>query len=362
MDDRMDMQTASQNAGDSGPVVARMGVVLVNWNRWADTIEALESLLRSTVPLRVVVVDNASADGSMDRIEAWAAGSQPATTASAAMAGYGAPPLPKPVRYRRIAADDVAGAVLAPDDSLVLVDSGGNLGFAGGNNIGLRLLMGDAAIDWFWLLNNDTIVEPGTAEALQRHMASVPRIGMCGTVVRYYWHPDMVQALNGHRFDIWTGTARGINNGMAAATPFDPVQVAADTGFVLGASLAVSRAFLDTVGLMEESYFLYFEEADWTYRNKALGAAALVIGFAADATVFHKEGGSIGSGGGPGARSPLSEYWLSRSRLAFIRLHRPLLLPWHWLFTLALVGRRLARRQPDKARVLLRALFGKSMS
>ncbi len=352
---------SSGGAGDAGRAVPRMGVVLVNWNRWADTIEALESLLRSSVPLRVIVVDNASADGSMERIEAWAAGQVPAAAAASAMAGYSTPPLPKPLRCRRIAADAIAGAVLGPDDSLVLVDSGGNLGFAGGNNVGLRLLLGDPAIDWFWLLNNDTVVAADTAEALQRQMAAVPRIGICGAVVRYYWQPDRLQALNGHRFNLWTGAAQGIHQGALASAPFDPAQVVAQTGFVLGASLAVSRAFLERVGLMEERYFLYFEEVDWAFRNKALGDAAFVTGFADKAVVFHKEGGSIGSGGGPGARSLLSEYWLARSRLAFVRRHRPLLLPWHWLFTLALIGRRLGRGQPDKARILLRALLGKPM-
>ncbi len=358
---QMDAQFEKRATTDAGQATARMGVVLVNWNRWADTIEALESLLRSSVPLRVIVVDNASADGSMERIEAWAAGAQPATAASEAMAGYGTPPLPKPLRCRRIAADGIAGAVLGPDDSLVLVDSGGNLGFAGGNNIGLRLLLADAAIDWFWLLNNDTVVDADTAEALQRHMAAVPRIGMCGTIVRYYWRPDTVQALNGHRFNLWAGAAQGIHQGALASAPYDPAQVVAETGFVLGASLAVSRAFLERIGLMEERYFLYFEEADWAFRNKALGDAAFVTGFADKAVVFHKEGGSIGSGGGPGARSLLSEYWLARSRLAFVGRHRPLLLPWHWLFTLALVVRRLLRGQPDKARIIVRALIGRSM-
>ncbi|MFZ4689385.1 MAG: glycosyltransferase family 2 protein [Polymorphobacter sp.] len=337
------------------PSNAPVGVVLVNWNRWPDTIEALESLLRSDVPLRVIVVDNASADGSLDHVAAWAAAGQGVEAASAAMARFVTPPLPKPVAVRRIAAADWPGAVLGPDDRLVLVESGGNLGFAGGNNVGLRLLQTDPAIDCFWLLNNDTVVEADTAGALATHMAADPRIGMCGTVVRYYWHPDRVQALNGYRFSYWTGGARGINGRQPVTAPYDAAKVAADTDFVLGASLAVSRAFLETVGPMEGGYFLYYEEIDWAVRNKG----RFRIGFAEKAVVYHKEGGSIGSSGVPGARSNLADYWLTRSRLAFIRRHRPLLLPWHWIFTLGLVARRLARRQPDKARTLLRALLGR---
>ncbi len=335
---------------------APVGVVLVNWNRWADTIEALESLLRSTVPLRVIVVDNGSADGSLDRIAAWAAGEQPAGPASPEMARFSTPPLPKPIRLRRLGPDQLGSAVSMPEDGLTLVDSGGNLGFSGGNNVGLRLLMTDSALRWFWLLNNDTVVEADAAAALVARMASTPNIGMCGAIVRLYWHPERVQALNGHRFSFWTGSAWPINGGQPASSPFDARAVVAATDFVLGAALAVSREFLETIGLMEESYFLYFEEIDWAVRNDGRFATA----FADAATVYHKEGGSIGSSGVPGARSAFADYWLTRSRLAFIRRHRPVLLPWHWLFTLGLVGRRLARRQPGKARTILRALFGRS--
>jgi len=338
---------------------APVGVVLVNWNRWRDTIEVLESLLRSTVPVRVIVVDNASADGSLDQIEAWARGEVIAEPASQAMARFSTPALPKPVAVRRLGPGDLAAAVSRPSDGLTLVDSGGNLGFAGGNNVGLKLLLTDPAIDCFWLLNNDTVVEADTAAKLAATMAATPAIGMCGTVVRFYWQPDTVQALNGYRFNVWTGAGKPIHGRLRAATPFDAAAVIAETDFVLGASLAVSRAFLDQVGLMEDSYFLYFEETDWAVRNRRRGDKRFAIGFAADATVYHKEGGSIGSSGVKGQRSVMADYWINRSRLGFIRRHHPWLLPWHWLFTLALVGRRLLRRQPEKARIILKALLGR---
>ncbi len=337
---------------------AAIGVVLVNWNRWRDTIEVLESLLRSTVPVRVIVVDNASADGSLDQIEAWARGEVLAEPASQAMARFSTPALPKPLAVRRLGPGDLATAVSRPQDGVTLVDSGGNLGFAGGNNVGLKLLLTDPAIDWFWLLNNDTVVEADTAAQLAATMAATPAVGICGTVVRFYWQPDTVQALNGYRFNVWTGAGKAIHDRLPAATPFDSAEVVAATDFVLGASIAVSRAFLEQVGLMEDRYFLYFEEIDWAVRNRRRGDKRFATGFSAGATVYHKEGGSIGSSGVKGQRSVMADYWLNRSRLAFVRRHYPWLLPWHWLFTLALVGRRLLRRQPEKARVILKALTG----
>ena len=177
---------------------------------------------------------------------------------------------------------------------------------------------------------------------------------MCGTVVRYYHRPGTVQALNGHRFNLWTGTSRGIGTGDAATVPFDPAHVARTTDFVLGASLAVSRAFVAAIGPMHEGYFLYFEEVDWAYRNRGRFTTA----FAHGAVVYHKEGGSIGSNAAKGQRSVTSDYYLTRSRLAFVRRRAPLLLPWHGLLTLAAVGRRLVRLQPKKALALGRALLG----
>lgn len=327
----------------------RLGIVLVNWRRADDSIECLESVLRSTIPVRVVVVDNASGDGSLDRIADWAAGGPGARAASPAMAHRIAPPVAKPVAVQRLE----AGATALPAESLILIDAGANGGFAAGNNLGLAHLLRDPDIDYFWLLNNDTVIEPEAAAALVAHM-DASGAGMCGTVVRFYWQPDRVQALGGHRFNRFTGASKGIGAGQPADAPVDTGQVVAATDFVLGASLAVSRAFLETIGPMEESYFLYFEEADWATRNRGRFA----LGFADRAVVFHKEGGSIGSSSQPGQQSAFSDYWLNRSRLAYTRRFHPHLLPLHWLITLAVAMRRLLRRQPAKTVAVLRAMLG----
>ncbi len=332
---------------------ARLGVVLVNWNRWSDTIECLESVLRSTIALRVAVVDNASSDGSIEKITAWAAGTLEAQAEDPRMARFSSPVVPKPVALTML--DAAAARCVAPAvPPLALIDGGGNLGFAGGNNLGIAHLLQDPAITHIWLLNNDTVIEADAAAALLTQLDTDTGIGMCGTVVRYYHRPDTLQCLNGSTFNPWTGNSRGIGMNGAAAAPFDAGTVARATDYVLGASLAVSRRFITTVGLMEERYFLYYEEVDWTYRNRG----RFSIGFARGATVYHKEGGSIGSSSVKGGRSAMSEYWLMRARMMFVRRHLPLLLPVHWLLAIAQISRRLMRRQPRKARVMLQALFG----
>ena len=341
-----------ENRPKPEPGAARVGVVLVNWKRAADTIECLESLLRSTIPLQVVVVDNASGDGSLETIAAWAAGTHGQTAASPAMAAFSEPAFVKPLPVVQMAAD--AAAATDPQGILTLIASDHNGGFAAGNNIGLRHLLRNPQLDYFWLLNNDTVVAAAAAAALLTRLDSTPRVGMCGTVVAYYWRPETVQALGGHRFNLWTGTSHGIGAGLPLTQSFDPAKIARETDFVLGASLAVGRKFLEAIGPMEQRYFLYFEEIDWATRS----GDRFKIAFANGAVVYHKEGGSIGSSARPGERSPTSDYWLARSRLMFIRLHHPLLLPWHWVLTIGTAVRRLLRGHPAKALIILRALFG----
>jgi hypothetical protein len=264
------------------------------------------------------------------------------------------PPLAKPIASVSYSAAD---AVLADPGAamLTVIDGGGNLGFAAGNNLGLRHLLRDPALDYFWLLNNDTVIETGAANALVVRMDATHKVGMCGTVVRYYHRPNEIQALNGSKFSALSGTSQGIGRGKPISMPFDPAKVARETDFVLGASLGVSRRFIEVVGLMEESYFLYFEEIDWAYRNND----RFKIAFAHGAIVYHKEGHSIGSSAIKGQRSPTAEYYLMRSRLAFVKRRQPLLLPVHWLMSVLMIVRRLTRRQPAKAKVMIKALFGR---
>jgi GT2 family glycosyltransferase len=334
----------------------RLGVVIVNYRGAADTIECLESLLRAPLPMKIVVVENGSGDDSADVIRAWAAGTRPALAESSAMAPLSTPPVAKPVALACLAAGD-AGSSAA--ERLTLIVSPENRGFAGGNNIGLRHLMGDPELSHFWLLNNDTVVTPDAPAALLARLQAGPRIGMCGTIVRHYWAPDRVQALNGFSFNLLTGAGSALGGGGPATQSFDPLAIADATDFVLGASLSVSRDFLVKVGPMAEDYFLYFEEMDWAIRNRRLGEDAFEIGFAHGATIFHKAGRSIGSTSAHTARSAFSDYWMTRSRLKYVWRHHRLLWPWHWLLGFGIILRRLLRRRWRHAGAVLRAMLGR---
>lgn len=340
----------------AGPLPPALGVVLVNWNGWADTIACLESLLRSDLALRVVVVDNGSEDGSADHIRAWASGAAPWAPPAGPLARLTDPPIEKPIRLETLTGEQ-AIETDPGDCRLLLVEAGANLGFAGGNNIGIRHLLRDPAIAAVWLLNNDTVVEPAAARALLATMRSDRKLGMAGTVVRFYHRPDTVQALNGSRFNLLTGQSKSIGGGQPAARTPSPMQVVDQTDYVLGASLCVSRSFVKTVGLMSERYFLYYEEIDWARRNQG----RFRIGFSRGAVVYHKHGGAIGSSSVKGGRSASSEYWLLRSRLKFYGQHHRLLWPIIWTQGVAQTGVRLLRRQPAKAAAMTKALFGRPL-
>jgi GT2 family glycosyltransferase len=340
---------------DAAAAQPRLAVVIVNWNGWRDTVECLEALLRSKVMPRVIVIDNGSEDGSVERLLAWASGAEPYEPPAGPLRRLSSPPVAKPVPVRLLVPDEAVGT--PPGNELVtLIASPDNIGFAAGNNVCMRHAILDPRIAYCWCLNNDAIADAGAVGAVIARMDATHKVGMCGTQVRYYHRPGHWQALNGHRFRLMTGMSRGIGLNVPVTRPFDPKKVAQDTDFVLGASLAVSRPFLETVGFMEESYFLYFEEMDWSVRNRGRFA----IAFANGAIVYHKEGGSIGSSTRKGQRSALSEYYLMRSRMKFYRRNFPLLWPLQFPLALGLIGRRLLRGQPDKAGAMLRAMFGLS--
>lgn len=331
---------------------ARLAVILVNWRSADDTIECLESLMHCPLPMRIFVCDNASGDGSVEKIRAWAEGRLPLNAKSDALSHLSQPPVDKPIDHIVI---DRAQAEQAPVPMarVTIVETGANLGFAGGNNIGIRLALQDPAIEYIWLLNNDTVVHPDAPAAIVQAFNRDKNCGMLGTVVRLYYRPDRLQLLNGSRFSSWTGRGYPIAGGQPIDIAFDARKITAETDFVCGASLAVSRQCIESIGLMEERYFLYFEEIDWAIRARP----HFTIGFAADAIIYHKEGGSIGSNRELAKRSAFSEYYLARSKVIFGRIHSPGKLPFLIGHNLLLAMRRLTQGHFDKAGAIIRGSF-----
>jgi GT2 family glycosyltransferase len=291
-------------------------VVLVNWNGWRDTIECLESLLRLHYPrFTVIVCDNGSTDGSMENIERWAEGKLAASPAPADISHLTSPPIPKPIGLTKWAAGERRGAADNSRSSLMLIEVGSNRGFAGGNNVGIRYALEDDSCDYVWLLNNDTIVEPNSLTELVRTSQADRHIGICGSLLRTYAPPHEVQTA-GRAYNRWTGRTQPLADS-------DGAEQSASGYIVEGASMLVSRRFLEEVGLLNEEYFLFFEELDWVTRSKS----AFRFVYSRASVVYHKVGASTGSSMERGARSTLSDFYQARNRLVFTRNYYPWCLP-----------------------------------
>lgn len=337
---------------------AKACIVLLNWNGWGDTLECLESVLRSHYPgFRVVVCDNDSKDDSVAHIKSWADGQLNVALPRDQARRIGAP-IAKPVDYREYdrAAAEAGGNPDERDATLTLIHTGANLGFAGGNNVGLRYALARGDFDYVWLLNNDTVVEPDALRQLIVRMGQMPAAGMCGSTLRYYHMPHRVQAWGGGAYNKWLGTTRLLGAFASATEPIDARMVESGLSFVSGASLLVSKRFLQQVGLMEEDYFLYFEEIDWAMR--ARGRYQLC--FAPGSIVYHKDGGSIGSNSiNPKEKSLTADYYGVRSRLAFTGRFFPWCLPFIYLGLLPVLINRIRRRQWQRVGMILSLALGR---
>ncbi|MDF1690464.1 MAG: glycosyltransferase family 2 protein [Cycloclasticus sp.] len=283
-----------------------VGIVILNWNGWKDTIECLESLSGlEHQNFSVIVVDNDSSDSSKEKILSWAL--EP--TCSLNFCG----------EKNEADCASLNGTIKSAD--LIYVQSSRNGGFAAGNNLGIKLALG-VGCEYIWLLNNDTVVAPKSLMALEEKFRSVPDIGMCGSILCYYDDRNQVQAVGGVKFNYLT--AKGKQMGQGLHIKDKQLAEIADLSptYIAGASLFMSVDFLHDVGFMEESYFLYYEEIDWAARAFPKWKVAT----AKSSIVYHKEGGSIGTDS-RSKRSSLSQYYLNRNLIRFYILRKPWLLP-----------------------------------
>jgi GT2 family glycosyltransferase len=322
-------------------------VVLVNWNGWLDTIECLESVFRMSYPrFTVIVCDNASSDGSMEKIQSWAGGLIAASCNSPDLARLTVPSIPKPLDFDYIFSPGEAATSLSSVGRLLLIQTGANLGFAGGNNVGIRYALARGDCDYIWLLNNDTVVEPDSLSAMVRMAEADPKLGICGSQLRSYTPPHGIQTMGGRRYSRWSGRTRPLQE---LTTP----QISTTPGapdYIEGASMLISRRCLEAVGLLEESYFLYYEELDLVGRAQP----GFNFGYSAASVVYHKEGASIGTASARANRSVLSEFYQARNRIVFTRRHHAWSLPSVLAVTGLSVLQRIMIGRPQNAGAILR--------
>jgi len=235
-----------------------VSIITVNYNQNDVTIDFLNSIAKINYPnFEVVVVDNGS---------------------------------------------EIAFQYDKKSNRIKIIRSEQNLGFAGGNNLGINVASGS----YYLLINNDTEVESDFLEPMVKQMEMHSNIGIISPKIIYYG-TDIVQYAGYTKVNPLTGRNRTIGLGKRDSDLFNKIN---ETYYPHGAAMLVNKNALKIVGLMPEEYFLYYEELAWgeLFRKKGFK-----IFYNPYSKIFHKESISIGN------KNPLKEYYISRNRILFMK-------------------------------------------
>jgi len=310
----------------------KVAIIILNWNGWKDTIECLESVFRNTYPnYQVVVVDNGSTDDSVEKIKAWVYGKQEVLTPEANHPLYhlSHPPITKPLPYICYSyKEEGIGGNFKLDEQLtnklkekkeddntkinptsyyqmILIQNEINLGFSGGNNVGIKYLIGRGETDFIFLLNNDLAVSKDFLEPLIRELKNNENIGIIGPKVYCYDNHLEIYCAG---CDLSCSPLKGIVINERGKGDIDKGQYnkVEDVGYISGCCLGIRKEVVETVGLMDERFFLYFEETDWILRIKQFNWRVV---YTPKSKVWHKGSHTIGE------NNPFCVYYIVRNKL-----------------------------------------------
>lgn len=240
----------------------KVSIITVNYNGCADTCEMIESLKQhENYPYELIVVDNGSA--SLE--------------------------------------DYTLLKEKYPDVKVIRSDD--NLGFAGGNNIGIQFATGN----YLFFLNNDTIITRPILEILVKRLESNAKIGCVSPKTTFWPQSNKLQYAGATKMSYITLRNEFTGYMQEDDGRFDTPQ---ETAFANGAAMMIRSVDLQKYGLMAEHYFLYYEELDWCAFMQKAGFS---IWYEPQAVVGHKESASVG------LQSPLQVYYHTRNRLIFAK-------------------------------------------
>lgn len=189
---------------------------------------------------------------------------------------------------------------LYPKVKLIVSDS--NLGFAGGNNLGIKVAKGD----YLFLVNNDTTLPTHTISNLKEVLKSRKEVAIACPLIYYYDEPTVIQYAGFTTINPLTGRNKAINYKDKLVKSNKIV----DTAYAHGAAMMIKKSIVEELGVMSENYFLYYEELDWVHRIKQSGYKVVVDH---RSHILHKESISTGKA------SPLKTYFQTRNRILFMR-------------------------------------------
>ncbi len=327
----MTTNTADKNVPKAEIGGPRVAIIVVNWNGWKDTLECFESLLPIVERREATIIccDNGSTDDSVRHISNWAN-----------------------KHFRQAPDSGQDGTCTASRPAFTLLGTDRNLGYSGGNNVGIRRALELTSCEFVWLLNNDTIATDGAISSLLLAARNTPNIAAFGSTIVDYYNPSRVQCAGGCRYHPMLTVTRQALRGWDLD---DALASSRDVGFdyVAGSAMFLRTAAMRNIGLLNETFFLYYEEADYAKRLKEHGYR---IGWCKESVVLHKGGQSTRSRSQLNPEgSWLSEYHENLSTLKYTASHHRKLLPFAATFRLAAKLLMAAFRRPRAVAPLLRA-------
>lgn len=213
-------------------MTGKVAIILINYNNHGDTLECIKSLRSSTYDnFVIIVVDNKSSENSVDQ--------------------------------------------LREEPNIILLESNINLGFGGGNNLGIKKAI-EIGCEFIWVLNNDTVVMPDSLYGLVKCLENDPNLFACGSII-YYADSFKVQAYGGGRVNMILGIAPLLKK-------------KGEIDYLMGASVFIRKSKIEGE-VFSDSFFMYWEDTDLFFRMRQQGKKFVVCD---NSIILHKESSSLG--------------------------------------------------------------------
>jgi len=290
-----------------------VSIIILNWNGWKDTIECLESLYQINYPnYDVIVVDNASKDESIEKIREYCEGQIKVNTNFFKYQRDNKPitifePIKNELENTEKLRKDYED--LPSNKKLILIKNDKNYGFAEGNNIGMRYALNVLNPHYILLLNNDTVVDREFLSELIEIAKKDKKIGFTGPKIYFYdfkGRRDVIDFAGGS-FNFWLGKPRHIGQYEVDNGQYDEVR---EISHVDGSCMLVKTKMIEKIGLLNPSYFTYWEENDWCIRGYNAGYSSFYV---PKAIIWHKISAS--------STSLAKIYYWFRNQFFFMRQH-----------------------------------------